>query len=85
MDWGDFRSNGGHAYVVGLSFCFPPRYACFKETYPSGWMWTSELTEAETFATKEQAEAHMRGDMAGLVGGNEDVKVLKVTMKVGPA
>ena len=83
MDLADFRN--GPTYVVGLSFCFPPRYACFKETHPSGWMWTSELTEAETFATKEQAEAHMRGDLAELVDGNEDVKVLKVEVKVGAA
>ena len=85
MDLKDFEDNGGHAYVVGLDFCFPPRYACFKETHPSGWMWTGELTEAETFATKEQAMLHMKGDMAELVNGNEDVKVLKVEMKVGPA
>lgn len=85
MDLEDFEDNGGHAYVVGLNFCFPPRYACFKETHPSGWMWTERLAEAETFATREQAEAHMKGDMAELVDGNEDVKVLKVEMKVGPA
>lgn len=85
MDLEDFESNGGYAYVVGLSFCFPPRYACFKETAPSGWMWTSELTEAETFRTREQAGAHMRGDMASLVDGNGDVKVLKVEMKAAPA
>lgn len=82
MDLRDFSENGGHAYVVGLAFCFPPRYACLS---PSGWMWTSELTEAETFATREQAEAHMRGGMAELVDGNEDVKVMEVEMKVGEA
>lgn len=85
MDLEEFAANGGHAFVVGLAFCFPPRYACFKETAPSGWIWTGELTEAETFGTREQAEAHMRGDMAALVDGNEDVKVLKVEMKVGEA
>ena len=85
MDLEEFRENGGHAYIVGLSFCFPPRYVCFKETEPSGWMWTSELTEAETFMTKEQAEAHLKGSMASLVDGNGDVKVLKVELKVGEA
>lgn len=85
MDLDEFAANGGHAFVVGLAFSFPPRYACFKEAAPSGWMWTGELTEAETFRTREQAEAHMRGDMAALVDGNEDVKVLKVEMKVGEA
>lgn len=83
MDIEDFRN--GPAFVVGLSFCFPPRYAAFKETEPSGWMWTSELTEAETFATYQAAERHLLGDMAGLVDGNEDVKVLKVEMKVSEA
>lgn len=77
--------NGGYAYVVGLACSSPPRYACFKETAPSGWMWTGELTEAEFFRTKEQAEAHLRGDMAELVDGNGDVKVLKVEMKVSEA
>lgn len=85
MDLDDFAANGGHAFVVGLAFCFPPRYASFTEASPSGWMWTGELTDAETFRTREQAEAHMRGDMAALVDGNEDVKVLKVEMKVGEA
>ena len=85
MDLKEFRENGGHAYVVGLAFCFPPRYVCFHEEHPFGWMWTGELTEAETFASKEQAEAHLRGSMAELVDGNEDVKVLKVEMKVGEA
>ena len=83
MDLADFRN--GSAYVVGLAFSFPPRYAAFTEASPSGWMWTSRLTDAETFATKEQAEAHMRGDMAELVDGNEDVKILEVEMKVEPA
>lgn len=85
MDMDEFAANGGYAFVIGLAFCFPPRYTCFREEHPSGWMWTSKLTEAETFRTKEQAEAHMRGDMAALVDGNEDVKVLKVEMKVGEA
>ena len=77
--------NGGPAYVVGLAHGSPPRYARFKETHPSGWTWTSELTKAELFRTKKQAEAHMGGDMAELVDGNEDVKVLKVEMKVSEA
>ena len=85
MDMDEFAANGGYAFVAGLAFSFPPRYASFTEASPSGWMWTGELTDAETFRTREQAEAHMRGDMAGLVDGNEDVKVLKVEMKVGEA
>ena len=83
MDIEDFRN--GPAFVVGLSFCFPPRYAAYNERPPFGWMWTSELTEAETFATYQAAERHLLGDMAGLVDGNEDVKVLKVEMKVSEA
>lgn len=74
--------NNSPAYVVGLAHSSPPRYACYKETHPSGWTWTGELTEAEFFWTKEQAEAHMKGDMAALVDGNEDVKVLEVRMEV---
>lgn len=85
MDMDDFAANGGFAFVVGLSFCFPPRYVAYNERPPFGWMWTSELTEAETFATYQAAERHLLGDMAGLVDGNEDVKVLKVEMKVGAA
>lgn len=85
MDMDEFAANGGYAFVVGVAFSFPPRYACFKEAHPSGWTWTKELTEAETFLTEEQAKAHLKGDMAGLVDGNRDVKVLKVEMKVGEA
>ena len=48
-------------------------------------MWTSELTEAETFSTKEDAEYGMWNDMVELIDGNKDVKVLKVELKVGPA
>ncbi len=84
MEISDFGA-GRRCWVVGLRFSSPPRYACFREEHPSGWMWTSELTEAETFRTKEQAEAHIRGDMAELIDGNEDVKILEVEMKVGEA
>jgi len=83
MDLIDFEK--GHAYIVGLHFCFPPRYARFKETDPSGWTWTDELTKAETFATKRQAERHMRGAMKKLIAEDRRVQVLKVEMKVGPA
>lgn len=77
--------NSSPAYVVGLAHGSPPRYARFRETPPSGWTWTGELTEAEFFWTKEQAEAHLKGDMAELVDGNGDVKVLKVELKVSEA
>ena len=63
-------------------FSSPPRYACFREEHPSGWMWTSELTEAESFSTREQAVRHMEGDMAGLVDGNPDVVPVAVELKV---
>ena len=87
MDIADFADNGNFAFVVGIDYCFPHRYryAAFKSGHPSGWMWTSELSEAETFRTKEAAERHVRGDMSGLVDGNENVKVLKVQMAVEPA
>jgi len=45
-------------------------------------MWTSELTEAETFRTREQAMRHMRGDMRKLIDGDRRVNVLKVRMTV---
>lgn len=80
MDLADF--GDGPAYAVGLSFCLPPRYACFRETPPSGWMWTTDLLEAETFRTEAAARRHLEGDMAALVGGNEDVEVLRIEMKV---
>ena len=85
MDIADFAANGDCAYVAGKIRRAPPRYAAFRAKSPSGWTWTNELTEAETFQTKEAVERHMREDMAGLVDGNEDVKVLKVQMKVGLA
>lgn len=87
MDLYDFRGNGGHAYVVGLHFCFPPKYAKFSLSSPTlgCWVWTDRLMDAETFLTKEEALSHMKGGMASLVDGNKDVKVLKVEMKVGPA
>lgn len=85
MELEKFRENGGHAFVVGLQFCFPPRYAMFDVSHPDGWVWTSDLTEAETFSTKEDAEYGMWNDMVGLIDGNKDVKVLKVELKVGPA
>lgn len=84
MDLDEFRENGGHAYVVGISFPTPPRYARFRERHPSGWEWTGELTEAETFPTGERAAAHLRGDMAPFVAGT-NARVLKVEMKVRPA
>ena len=84
MDLSDFEYNGGHAYVVGLHFCFPPKYATFSLS--KGWTWTNELTKAETFSTKEVARAHKEGEgMASLIDGNEDVMILKVEMKVGLA
>lgn len=83
MDLSDFECNGGHAYVVGMRFCFPPKYVAFKPLH--GWAWTDMLTKAETFRAKEEALSHMKGDMASLVNGNKDVKILKVKMKVGPA
>lgn len=81
MEISDFGA-GRRCWVVGLRFSSPPRYACFREEHPSGWMWTSELTEAESFSTREQAVRHMEGDMAGLVDGNPDVVPVAVELKV---
>lgn len=83
MDLADFRN--GPAYVVGLSSCSPPRYACFREGRPSGWRWTTDLLKAETFRTNAAARRHLEGDMAHLAAGAGDVKVLKVEMKTGEA
>ena len=81
MEISDFGA-GRRCWVVGLRFSSPPRYACFREEHPSGWMWTSELTEAESFSTREQAVRHMEGDMAELVDGNPDVVPVAVELKV---
>lgn len=81
MEISDFGA-GRRCWVVGLRFSSPPRYACFREEHPSGWMWTSELTEAESFSTREQAVRHMEGDMAGLVDGNPDVVPVAVELKM---
>lgn len=81
MDLKDFSDNGGYAYVVGLKYSVPPRYAAFRAESPSGWMWTDDITEAESFRTRWEAYAHLKGDMAALVDGNGDVTVIKVEMK----
>ena len=75
--------NGGYAYIIGTFFCFPPRYVTFNKT--SGWTWTGDLAKAETFATKEQAESNLNGNLSALVGKDVNVKVLKVEMKVSEA
>lgn len=83
MDLDDFAANGGFAFVIGSAPGFSPaRYATFKVSHPGGWTWTDELTKAETFATKGQAERHMRGNMGRLVDGDRRVTVLKVQMRV---
>ena len=40
------------------------------------------MAKAETFATKELAESNLNGNLSTLVGGDVNVKVLKVEMKV---
>ena len=83
MDIYELIESGGRAYVVGTSFCFPPRYVRFDKT--SGWTWTGDLAKAKAFATNEQAESNLKDDMSALVGGDVNVKVLKVEMKVSEA
>lgn len=86
MDLDEFAANGGHAFVIGFAPGFPPaRYVTFRASHPGGWKWTDELTKAETFLTKRQAERHMRGDMRKLIDGDKRVTVLKVQMKVETA
>lgn len=79
----DLMKKGGRAYVIGTFFCFPPRYVTFNKS--SGWSWTGDLAKAETFATKERAESNLNGNLSTLVGGDVNVKVLKVEIKVSKA
>lgn len=43
------------------------------------------MAKAEAFATKERAELNLNGNLSTLVGGDINVKVLKVEMKVSEA
>ena len=79
----ELMKNGGRAYIIGTFFCFPPRYVTFNK--PSGWRWTGDLAKAKAFSTKEQAELNLNGNLSTLVGGDVNVKVLKVEMKVSEA
>ncbi len=77
----------GHTWVLGAPLCSPPRYVRFNASR-GVWYWTTRLTKAESFLDEDSARRQLEWNpqlRELLKDGNEDVKVLKVEMKVGEA
>jgi len=87
----------GHAYVIGMHFCFPPMYVTsstvqrgYKAAPETCWNWTDGLLHAECYGSKEAAERGLASPwVQALVASLDDsvkpmVQVLKVQLKVVP-
>ncbi len=75
----------GHTWVLGVPFCFPPRYARFNASR-GAWYWTTRLTKAESFPSEDMARRQLEGNpqlRELLKDETGEVKPLKVELKVG--